>query len=64
MLLANIYLLIWDWNKLKIIVLPNPQNFVDDNSQFFKLKIWVYLGFLFFFLVLGLRIIMIHNQLP
>lgn len=62
MLMANIYLLIWDWNKLKIIVLPNPRNFIDNNSDFFKLKIWVYLGFFFFFLVLGLRIIMIHNQ--
>ena len=61
MLMANVYLLMWDWNKLKFIVIPNPQTFIDDNSDFFRRKIWVYLGLFFFFLVLGFRLVMIKN---
>lgn len=54
MLLANIYLLLWDWNKLKFIVLPQPENYYDNNAEFSKRKIWIYLG-LSLFLIVTLR---------
>jgi uncharacterized membrane protein YphA (DoxX/SURF4 family) len=55
MLLANIYLLLWDWNKLKFIALPNPQNYDDNNTEFSKWKIWTYLGVSLFFIVVLVR---------
>ena len=61
MLLANTFLLIWDWNKLKFIVLPNPQNYLNDNAEFSQRKIWVYLGCIFFLLVLWFRLLMINQ---
>lgn len=61
MLLANIYLLLWDWNKLKFVVLPEPTNYIDNNTTFLKHKIWTYLGVLFFLLVLLFRIFTAKN---
>lgn len=58
MLLANIYLLSWDWNKLKFIVLPAPQNYVDNTNEFSKRSIWSYIGIFMFFAVVLLRVIM------
>jgi uncharacterized membrane protein YphA (DoxX/SURF4 family) len=55
MVCGNIYLLLWDWNKLKFIILPNPQNYIDNNNEFFKRKIWTYLGILLFFTVIFIR---------
>jgi uncharacterized membrane protein YphA (DoxX/SURF4 family) len=47
MLLSNIYLLLWDWNKLKIFfnMLPSDEKlpFMDSNS-------WVYLEWAYFFI--------------
>ncbi len=56
MLLANIYLLLWDWNKLKFIVLPHPQHYADNNAALSKQKAWVYLGLLFFSTVVLYRL--------
>lgn len=55
MVLGNIYLLLWDWNKLKYITLPNPQGYSDDTGEFSKRRIWTYLGLLFFLIVLVMR---------
>lgn len=44
MLLGNIYLLLWDWNKLKFIILRNPGEYVDQSTQFSKNKVWAYIG--------------------
>jgi uncharacterized membrane protein YphA (DoxX/SURF4 family) len=63
MLLINIYLLLWDWNKLKFIALPNPQNYIDNNAEFFKRKVWTYVGIFYFFFVVLIRNAMISNQL-
>jgi uncharacterized membrane protein YphA (DoxX/SURF4 family) len=63
MLLINIYLLLWDWNKLKFIALPNPQNYIDNNAEFSKRKVWTYVGFFFFFFVVLIRKMMISKQL-
>jgi uncharacterized membrane protein YphA (DoxX/SURF4 family) len=63
MLLVNIYLLLWDWNKLKFIVLPNPQNYIDNNAEFSKRKVWTYVGIFYFFFVVLIRNAMINKQL-
>ncbi|MBK8291645.1 MAG: hypothetical protein IPK96_12655 [Flammeovirgaceae bacterium] len=61
MLLATIYLLLWDWHKLKFVVLPEPTNYVDNSMPFSKHKIWTYLGILFFLLVLLFRYLTTKN---
>jgi uncharacterized membrane protein YphA (DoxX/SURF4 family) len=55
MLLANIYLLLWDWNKLKFIALPKPLYYFDNDGEFSKHKVWTYLGLLFFFIIVLIR---------
>ncbi len=55
MLLANLYLLIWDWNKLKFLFSNNNFEFRDDNPPFSKLNTWAFLGIFYFFLVLIMR---------
>lgn len=51
MLLANIYLLFWDWNRLKYIVLNKPGPFVDQATGFSRHKIWTYAGIVLFFII-------------
>jgi hypothetical protein len=55
MLLANIFLLIWDWNKLKILFSNQNFEFREDNPPFSKLNTWAFLGIFYFFLVLIMR---------
>ena len=55
MLLGNIYLLLWDWNRIKYLLLPAPGDFVDDNPAFFKRNVWVYLGLILFLMVIYIR---------
>jgi hypothetical protein len=62
MVCGNIYLLLWDWNKLKFIALPNPQNYVDDNNEFSKRKIWTFLGIFFFLTVIFIRKVVLTNH--
>ncbi len=57
MLLANIYLLLWDWNKLKFIVLPQLHTYFDDTPKFSNQIIWTYLGLVFFLIILFIRIL-------
>jgi uncharacterized membrane protein YphA (DoxX/SURF4 family) len=52
MLLTNVYLLLWDWNKLKFIILNNPGEYIDQNTQFSRKKIWTYIG-----VVIGLAVV-------
>jgi uncharacterized membrane protein YphA (DoxX/SURF4 family) len=61
MLLSNVYLLLWDWNKLKFIFLPGQRPYLDDNSPFSKWKGWTYTGLLLFFAVVSLRLFQIHH---
>ena len=63
MLLGTIYLLLWDWNKLKVIALPKPQNYLDNNAEFSTRRVWTYLGLFYFFGVVLLRNAMIGNPL-
>lgn len=61
MLLANIYLLFWDWNKLKFAVLNNPGVYNDQSTKFSSKKIWTYLGILLFVAIVIFRIITTRN---
>jgi uncharacterized membrane protein YphA (DoxX/SURF4 family) len=51
MLLANFYLLFWDWNRLKYIVLNKPGPFVDQAAGFSRHKIWTYTGIVLFLII-------------
>lgn len=62
MLLANIYLLLWDWNRIKYMLLPYPGNYVDDTHSFSKKKLWIYLGLVLFVVVIGIRIAFVMNM--
>ncbi|MCX6216055.1 hypothetical protein [Spirosoma sp.] len=44
MLLANIYLLVWDWNRLRVVVLPAQSTFVDEVYPLMRSRSWAYLG--------------------
>jgi uncharacterized membrane protein YphA (DoxX/SURF4 family) len=61
MLISNVYLLLWDWNKLKFIFLPRQQQYLDDNAAFSKWKGWTYFGLLLFIAVVSLRLFQIHH---
>jgi hypothetical protein len=63
MLLATIYLLIWDWNKLRFIALPNQSNYIDDNHEFSKRRVWVYLGIFLFLMTILMQKAAIQNNL-
>lgn len=61
MLLANIYLLLWDWNKLKFVVLKNPGEYNNQDKPFLGEKIWIYLGILLFIAIVVFRILTTRN---
>ncbi|GAB3013700.1 hypothetical protein [Spirosoma pulveris] len=44
MLLANLYLLVWDWNRFRIVVLPNQRTFVEEVYPLMQKSAWAYLG--------------------
>ena len=57
MLLGNIYLLFWDWNKMKFIVLPYPDNYLQRPDGFSEKPVWVYLGLVLFVLIIFSRVL-------
>ena len=61
MLISNVYLLLWDWNRLKFIVLPGQQPYLDDHAAFSKWKGWTYSGLLLFLAVVSFRLFKIHH---
>lgn len=61
MLFANIYLLLWDWNRLKFIIIQNPDKYVNQTTAFSRLKIWAYIGVLLFISIVILRIISVRQ---
>ena len=56
MLLGNIYLLLWDWSKLKFVILPRPLAYSDDDAPFSKRPIWIYLAVVLFCLTIVMRL--------
>jgi len=64
MMCGNIYLLLWDWNKLKFVALPDPKNnYVDNTPEFSKRKIWTFLGIFGILTVVFLRKAVLTNHL-
>lgn len=57
MLIANIYLLLWDWNRLKFVVVGKPGEYVDQTTQFSRQKIWVYIGIVLWIIISIFRIV-------
>jgi len=57
MLLGNIYLLFWDWNKMKFIVLPYPDNYLQRPDGFSEKPVWVYLGLVLLVLIIFSRVL-------
>jgi len=57
MLLANIYLLLWDWNRIKFIVLNKPGEYIDQSTPFSRQKIWTYIGIGLWILISIFRVI-------
>jgi uncharacterized membrane protein YphA (DoxX/SURF4 family) len=57
MILANLYLLVWDWNKLKFVVLSKPGVYVHQPTGFSERKIWIYVGVLLFAAIVIFRVL-------
>ena len=57
MLLANIYLLFWDWNRLKFIIQNKPSSYTDQTTPFSRQKIWTYVGISLFVAIVFFRMI-------
>lgn len=53
MLLANITLIVWDWNELKILINLTP--FIDKTKRLEKFKIWEVTGLLLFVFTFAYR---------
>ncbi|GAB2528810.1 hypothetical protein [Spirosoma aerophilum] len=56
MLLANIYLLLWDWGRIKVAVLPNSPALVFDTYPLMSLHRWAYLGLFYFALTVYVKL--------
>lgn len=57
MLLANLYLLLWDWNKLKFVVLNKPGVYLDQDLRFSKNNSWTYIGLFLFVAIVVVRVV-------
>lgn len=56
MLLANAYLLVWDWPRLKVAIWPYPSTFVPTFYPFLTRLSWSYLGLFYFGLTVWVRL--------
>lgn len=52
MLLSNLYLIIWDWDIIKVLFLPKKYTYIKPDINLMKHQSWVYLGFLYFVLII------------
>ena len=57
MLLANVYLLLWDWNRLKFVVLNEPGHYVAQSAPKREQMVWCYIGLLLFVTVVMVRLL-------
>lgn len=57
MLLANSYLLVWDFNRLKFIVLDKPGEYVDQTTPFSRKKSWAFIGIFLWLAITIFRVI-------
>ncbi|AKD54861.1 hypothetical protein [Spirosoma radiotolerans] len=56
MLLANVYLLIWDWPRLSMVVWPFQSTFVQVDYPLLKMSSWVYIGLFYFGLTIYVKL--------
>ena len=56
MLLANVYLLVWDWPRLKVVIWPFQSTFVQTDYPLSKRQSWAYLGLFYFGLTVWVRL--------
>ncbi|MBC3789227.1 hypothetical protein [Spirosoma utsteinense] len=56
MLLANVYLLVWDWPRLKVVVWPFQPIYIHTDYPFSKRPSWAYLGSFYFVLTIGIKL--------
>ena len=56
MLMANVYLLVWDWPRFKVIVWPFQSTYVHTDYPFLKRPIWAYLGLFYFVLTIWIKL--------
>lgn len=56
MLLANIYLLVWDWPRLKIVVSPFESKFINTEYSLLSRPVWAYLGLFYFVLTILIKL--------
>ncbi|MCC5613172.1 hypothetical protein LC612_42470 [Nostoc sp. CHAB 5834] len=56
MLLANIYLLIWDWPRLRMVVWPFQSTFVQVDYPLLKMSSWIFLGLFYFGLTIYVKL--------
>jgi hypothetical protein len=56
MLLANLYLLVWDWPRIRVAILPNPPAFTAEAYPLMSLHRWAYLGLFYFALTVYIKL--------
>lgn len=56
MLLGNVYLLAWDWSRLKVVVWPAERNFTSINYPMMRRQSWAYLGLFYFLLTIWVKL--------
>lgn len=62
MLLGNIFLLLWDWDKLKVLLEPQTYQYVPrDNAMIFD-KSWALLGVFYFLATVILRVFFFEGK--
>ena len=57
MLLANMYLLVWDYNRLKFIVVNKPSEYVDQTTPFTRHTIWTFIGIALWIVLVVFRVV-------
>ena len=55
MLLSNLYLIIWDWDIIKVLFLPEKFTYIKPDINLMKHRSWVYLGLIYFVLTILLK---------
>jgi hypothetical protein len=63
MLLANIYLLVWDWPRLKVAIWPFQSTFVYTEYPLLRKRSWIYLGLFYCILTIWVNLF-IHSFFP
>ncbi len=63
MLLANVYLLIWDWSRLKVAIWPFQSTFNPVRYPLLERQSWAYLGLFYFGLTIMVKLA-VHSFYP